>query len=318
MIGLIPVFDGHCDTLLLLEFFKSPAGSLRKNKLHVSLEEYAAFSPAAQFFAIFGEPKFLPGKDIYTALRDRFYSELALAGDRMVHCRTAADAERAAAEGKLAAFLSVEDAALIDCERGLEAAYADGVRAVNITWNHPNELSGTNAQETDRGLSEAGRSFVRRCGELGVIVDVSHLSDPGFWDLVDCSAKPFVATHSNARALCPHPRNLTDDMFKALRDIGGTAGLNLWTEFLAAEKGEPVTVETCVRHVEHFLDLDGENTVALGSDFDGCSTLPEGISGIGGWALVWEALEKRGYSRELLEKLFYRNLMRVVSQVCNT
>lgn len=315
---MIPVFDGHCDTLLMLEFLKAPAGSLRRNDRHVSLEGYEAFAPAAQFFAIFGEPQFLPGKNVYTALRDRFYAELALAEDRMVHCRCAADAEKAADEGKLAAFLSVEDAALIDCERGLEAAFADGVRAINVTWNHPNELSGTNANEPDRGLSEAGRSFVRHCGELGVIVDVSHLSDPGFWDVIDCAEKPPVATHSNSRALCPHPRNLTDDMFKALRDIGGTAGLNLWTEFLAGEKGERVTVDTCVRHIEHFLDLGGENTVALGSDFDGCDTLPEGIKGIGGWALVWEALEKRGYPRELLEKIFYRNLMRVVKQVCNT
>ena len=169
-------------------------------------------------------------------------------------------------------------------------------------------------QETERGLSEKGKDFVRRCDELGILVDVSHLSDPGFWDVIETSKNPIIASHSNSRAVCGHTRNLTDDQFRALRDKGGTTGLNLYTQFLGEDK---VTVETCVRHIEHFLDLGGEKTIAIGGDLDGCDTLPEGMTGVDGTALVYQALADRGYPKALLDDIFYNNLMRVVREVCD-
>lgn len=311
---MIPVFDGHCDTLFLLEITNSPYGALKSNKFHVDLDRLGAYSPSAQFFAVWGEKDMFPGEGVFKRLTKRFFKEAELAADKLMHCRSASDAEKAKQSGKIAAFLSVEGAELIDCERGLDAAYDKGVRAVTLTWNNPNELSGTNINDSERGLSAAGRSFVRRCQSLGVIVDVSHLSDPGFWDVIDIAEKPVIASHSNSRAVCKHTRNLTDEQFKAIRDTGGTVGINLFSDFLC-EKPESADIDTCIRHIEHFLNLNGEKTLALGADFDGCMALPEGINGVQGWSLIYNELKNRGYGEKLLNDIFYNNLMRVVQSI---
>ena len=233
--------------------------------------------------------------------------------DRIALCVTARDCRTAWEAGKVAAFLSVEGAELLDCDLDrLRQARAMGVRAVNLTWNYANALSGSNLEETDRGLSAQGREFVREMGRLGVLVDVSHLSDPGFWDVAELAQGPFFASHSNSRALHFHPRNLTDDQFTAIMEHHGTVGLNLAAQFLP---GAP-TLDDVVRVLEHFLDLGGEDTVALGGDWDGIQRAPAGVEDITGWAAFYRRLEDLGYSRELLEKLFYKNLMRVVERVC--
>ena len=311
---MIPLFDGHCDTLLNLELRRMPVGSLAKNNLHINLERYGSYAPAAQFFAVFGMKVFMPDGDIFDRLSGRLFAEVEANPDKIRFCTCAADAQAAAAEGKLAAFLSVEGAELLDCGARLEEAHERGVRAITLTWNNATEIAGTNVQETERGLSEKGKDFVRRCDELGILVDVSHLSDPGFWDVIETSKNPIIASHSNSRAVCGHTRNLTDDQFRALRDKGGTTGLNLYTQFLGEDK---VTVETCVRHIEHFLELGGEKTIAIGGDLDGCDKLPEGMTGVDGTALVYQALADRGYPKALLDDIFYNNLMRVVREVCD-
>ena len=158
-------------------------------------------------------------------------------------------------------------------------------------------------------LAHFGCRGLKLALELGLAVDVSHLSDPGFWDVEKLAKGPFIASHSNSRAIHGHPRNLTDDMFRAIRDHGGSVGINLYALFLGEEK---VTVETVLRHVDHFLDMGGEKTLAIGGDLDGCDRLPEGISGIQDVHLVRDALRDRGYEEALLDDIFYQNLMRVL------
>ena len=313
---MIPLFDGHCDTLLMLELTNAPCGALLKNGLHVALERCKNYSPQAQFFAVFGEKSFFPGSSVFERLSRRLFAEIEANQDRIAFCTCSDDTENAHENGRLAAFMSVEGAELIDCERGLEKAVEAGVRAVNITWNHANELSGSCVEDSSRGLSDAGHGFVKSCGRLGVIVDVSHLSDAGFWDVINTSERPVMASHSNSRALCTHPRNLTDEQFKAVRDMGGTVGLNLFSDFLGNMSDE-ITTDTCIRHIEHFLELGGEKTVALGGDLDGCDKLPKGFEGIQSWKILYDALGARGYSTELLGDIFYNNLMRVVKNVCD-
>jgi membrane dipeptidase len=144
-----------------------------------------------------------------------------------------------------------------------------------------------------------------------MLVDVSHLSDPGFWDVAEELSGPFFASHSNARAVFSHPRNLTDEQFTAIIDHNGVVGLNLYANFL----GERADLDTAIAHLEHWLELGGERTVALGGDLDGCSSLPEGITGIQDLDRLWELLQ-RNYSEALVRALFFENLMRVVSEVC--
>lgn len=308
------LFDGHCDTLLGLlggpHSKPVPVGGLYENELHIDLKRGLELGTYAQTFAIFGVKEM--GFDVFDTLHSRFLKELEINADVMAFCRTRKEAEDAAKSHKVAAFLSVEGAEVLSCDtKKLEQAAEAGVRAFGICWNRANELTGTNAQEPDRGLSEKGKDYLRLAMELHMVADVSHLSDPGFWDVEKLAKGPFVATHSNARAIHNHPRNLTDDMFRAIRDHGGTAGLNLYATFLGEET---VTVETALRHIDHFLNLGGEKTLAIGGDLDGCEALPEGMHGVQDVHLIREALELRGYPEVLLDDIFYHNLMRVIPE----
>ena len=307
------VFDGHCDTILRCYL---EGGGFRERPGHLDLTRTRKFSRYAQFFACFGEPEDMPGRPLWEVFQEEvalFRREMEQNADRVVFCRSGREAEAAFAGGRAAAFLSAEGAELLDCDLDkLRQAHAWGVRAVNLTWNHANDLSGSNAEETDRGLSAQGRAFVDQMGRLGMLVDVSHLSDPGFWDVAERVDGPFLASHSNSRAVFSHPRSLTDAQFTAIIDHNGVAGLNLYARFL----GERADVDTVVAHLEHWLELGGEQNVCLGGDLDGCSLLPEGIKGIQDLDRLWERLLQRNYSEALLRALFFENLMRVVSEVC--
>ena len=308
------LFDGHCDTILRCYL---EGGGLRRQAGHLDLERRRGKGRWAQFFATFGSPEDMPGRSLWEVFLEEyalFRSEVDANADLVVFCRTGAEAQAAFAAGKTAAFLSAEGAELLDCDPDkLRLAHRMGVRAVNITWNHPNALSGTNAEEPDRGLSEQGRAFVKTMGELGMLVDVSHLSDPGFWDVMEVTDRPVVATHSNARAIFPHPRNLTDAQLTAIINTNGVAGLNMYAGFL----GDDPDFDTVVSHLEHFLALGGENNVSMGGDWDGITQMPRGMSGIQDMEKLYEHLLRRNYSESLLEKVFYSNLMRVVNEVCS-
>lgn len=306
-------FDGHCDTVLRC-YLKGE--HLADSTGHWNLDKISSFTEAAQFFACFGEPEDMPGRALWNVFQeevDLLRREIAQNRDRIVLCTTAGEMETAWKNGEVAAFLSVEGAELLDCSIDkLRIAHQMGVRAVNITWNHSNVLSGSNVEEPNRGLSRQGQEFVREMNRLGVLIDVSHLSDPGFWDVVEITNAPIIASHSNSRFCHFHTRNLTDEQFTAIIELNGAVGLNLCPEFL----GEPATIDCVRRHLDHFLELGGENTVALGGDWDGISRLPEGMKDITGWAELYHCLEALSYPKALLDKLFYKNLMRVVRQVC--
>ena len=206
----------------------------------------------------------------------------------------------------MAALLSIEGAELLNCRiERIETVAQWGTRLMNLTWNFPNAISGTNLRETDRGLSAYGRDFVREMEDNQIYADVSHLSDAGFWDLVRIARKPIVASHSNSRYLCGHSRNLTDDMFRAIRDSGGVVGMNFYRAFVG--EGE----DALVAHVEHFLELGGEKTVCFGGDLDGCDVLAGGLQGVQDVPIIYEVLRRRGYSEALLEDLFWNNLRRL-------
>ena len=215
----------------------------------------------------------------------------------------------AMAAGKAAAFLAIEGAEAVREDPGLlEAAYEKGVRMVSLVWNLPNGLSGS--CQTGEGLTEKGKRFFRRAQKLGMLVDVSHLSEKGFWDMAELAEKPIVASHSDSFAVCPHPRNLTDAQFQAICDLGGTAGLNLYGPFLT--DGPRVTFDDLRRHLDHFLDLGGEGHLALGADLDGCSVLPEGFAALNDYETLGRYLADAGYPDETIQNLFCNSLMKVV------
>ena len=306
---MIPYFDAHCDTISCC---LNIGWSLRSNPGQLDLERCRAFSRRAQFFALYHNPDRAPADGLWAQclrMHDRFLKEMADNADLVRHCRTAGEVNTAIADGRIAALLSVEGADLLDCDADrIDTAALWGVRLLNPVWNHPNILCGTNKHDTDRGLSRQGRDFVRRLEEHRIYADVSHMSDPGFWDLIHMAHRPVVASHSNSRAICPHPRNLTDDMFRAIRDSGGVVGINLYRDFV----GDTGSMEELAAHVEHFLALDGEKTLCIGGDLDGCEPLAAGMRGVQDVPQLYAALQQRGYSEELLEDIFWNNLMRIL------
>lgn len=306
--GSIPYFDGHCDTVSECTHRR---WSLRESRGQLDLKRLGRFQKAAQVFAIFAPAAWFPEGTLFDECRaqhDVFVRQLAKNADLAVRCRTGADIAAANQTGKTAALLSIEGAELIDCDpEKLETAACWGVKLINITWNYKNALSGSNVEQPDRGLTDRGRAFAREASRLGILMDVSHLSDPGFWDLAEMGLGPIVATHSNARALCGHPRNLTDDMFRAIRDSGGAVGFNMCTDFV----GGACSLEDGVRHIEHFLALGGEKTLALGGDWDGCE-LSFGWKGVQDLPALWDALADRGCGQALLEDIFFNNWLRVL------
>ena len=326
---MIPYFDAHCDTVYrcletgetsALDYgdsreeqcrYYAASAHLRKNGGHIDLERSRQFSRCAQFFALFHDAAYAPADGLWAQCRrmhDFFLREMADNADIVCHCRTGREVDEAAAAGKTAALLSIEGADLLDCDvHKVETVAHWGVRLLNPVWNRANVLSGTNAEEPERGLSATGRDFIHVLEEHAIYPDVSHLSDAGFWDLVHIARRPIVASHSNARAVCPHRRNLTDDQFRAIRDSGGVAGLNLYLDFV----GQP-TMDALVAHVEHFLALDGEKTLCLGGDLDGCEALAAGMAGMQDVPKLYEALKARGYGDALLEDIFWNNLRRLI------
>ena len=319
----IPYFDAHCDTIWrcmaasggddgagLPPTLQTGSGLLR-NEGHVDLTRDALFARRGQFFALYDDVKRLPDGTAWRRccqMHDWFTAQLAENSGRIALCRSGAEADAAVAAGKTAAFLSVEGADLLDCGiEQLQTAAGWGVRLVNMVWNHANVLGGSCADDPDRGLSPQGRNFLRELERLGVYADVSHLSDPGFWDVFRMTERPMVASHSDARALCPHRRNLTDDMFRAVRDTGGVVGLNLYRDFVGG-----ASMDALVAHAEHFLSLGGEKTLCIGGDLDGSRTLAAGMRGMEDVPQLYRALEKRGYGKALLEDIFWNNLRRLL------
>ena len=304
----IPYFDGHCDTIYEC---MGKGRSLRENSGHVDLMRGQRYGRRAQFFALFDNVRELPEGTAWTKLcqmHDWFCAQAAENADVMALCRTGAEVDAAAAQHKTAALLSIEGADLLDCDMAhLETAASWGVRLLNPVWNNANALCGTCAQEPERGLSARGVEFVARMEELGIHTDVSHISDAGFWDVLRRTKRPVVVSHSNARAICPHRRNLTDDMFRAIRDTGGVVGINPYADFVGGD-----TMEQLIAHIERFLSLDGEKTVALGGDLDGCEALAAGFSGVQDVVKLYQALEERGYPQTLLEDIFWNNWRRIL------
>lgn len=312
----IPLFDAHCDSIS--HFLVTTEDALTKSGGHLDFQRVGGFAPYAQFFALFADAS-APGPGMgerYQALLERFCCEVSENRECIVHCRTAQEACAAGEQGKIAAFLSVEGGELLDCDpEKLDVIYQDGVRAINITWNHANALSGSHKDRPEQGLTALGIRFVRRMRELGILIDVSHLSDPGFWDVLEHAPGPIVATHSNARDVFFHTRNLTDAQITAIINCRGVIGLNLYVDFMGAE---PTSVDTVIAHLEHMLALGGADTVALGGDWDGASPLVGGFRDIADWRVLYEELLRRNYSEQLIQNLFYFNLMRIVREVCGT
>lgn len=337
-VGVMKYVDMHCDTVSrLYEGRKTGMGEgLRVNAGHVDLRKMEKGGALLQNFALFvdmgkGED---PLEEVL-GMADLYYTELEANADVIAPVFCFADIERNRKAGKMSALLTVEEGGVCKGKLAyLRNLYRLGVRMMTLTWNYANEIgyparnadsgrkkdgkrSGGCVTEAGSGLTDRGREFVEEMERLGMIVDVSHLSDAGFYDVLEVAKKPFVASHSNARAVCAGRRNLTDDMIKKLAERGGVIGLNFYPDFLTEVSegtANPGTIAAITEHARHIIHVGGIDCLGLGSDFDGidghaqlpdCSYMP----------LLERALRQCGWSESEVEKIFCRNVLRVYEEV---
>jgi len=316
---MFPIIDGHTDYVLsLLEtgrdfLTESDSG-------HVDLPRARRGNVAAMLSAVFIRDAYLPEQALARTLRavDRLLETTAASGGRMQLVTNVAELERCLRDGTFGAILHFEGAEAIDPEFAvLRLGYRLGLRSLGLTWSRPNIYAeGVGPDDRGRGLTHLGRALVRACNELGVLLDVSHLNDAGFWDVIECSTQPVVASHSNCRALCPVPRNLTDEQIRALAAKGGLLGINFHVGFLraGAERPEDVSLGDVIAHIDHVAELVGVDYVAFGSDFDG-ATMPRDLPDVAALPRLVEALLRHGYDDAAVSKICYENWLRVFRTV---
>ena len=316
----IPVFDFHCDTAFaLMGSDLNSAGSLAKNDGHIDLERASTLAGYAQCFACFTtsipelmnhlSPIVVFERELATIQR-----EIDKNADRIAIAYSPAEIEENREKGMMSAVLTLEGTAGIDFNPELlEDLHMIGFRVVSLGWNEKNPLTGSNL--TGGGLTDLGREFVKEAQRLGMLVDVSHISDEGFWDIMKITQAPIIATHSNSRKLCGHSRNLTDDMFRAICETGGVAGYNMCDEFT----GKNPTIDTVCDHIFHFMDLNPSGSgIALGGDLDGINRGPEGFDGVQDWPKLSARLLQRGLDEQTVRNIFWHNAIGVMERaVCN-
>ena len=312
-----PVFDLHCDTAYaLLGEDLNQAGSLRKNKLHIDMEKASELSGYCQCFACFTtsdmeqqfhvSPVVVFEREIATIQR-----ELELNKDKIRLAYSVSDIEKNRAKGLMSAILTLEGTAGFGHDpEMLEDLSLIGFKITSLGWNESNPLTGSNI--TGGGLTDQGKAYVKEAQRLGMLVDVSHISDEGFWDIMNITEAPIVATHSNSRKICAHNRNLTDDMFKAICQTNGVAGLNMYTAFIGDESAD---IDKACDHILHFLELDPSGKhIALGGDLDGCESLPAGFDDVRGFNRLADRLQQRGLEENMILDIFWNNAIGVMER----
>lgn len=304
------ICDAHCDTIQkILDQNKE----LYENDRHVDIKRMQQAGIAVQFFAMWVQAPL--GFSRCVDMLDKFYIEQEKNSEHMDVIRCAEDIDNALQNNKIGAVLTVEGGEALDGRLSrLRALYALGVRGMTLTWNNRNLLAdGADEGEFSAGLSNFGREVVAEMNRLGMFIDVSHISERGFWEVVEASKTPVIATHSNAKALCAHRRNLSDDQIKVIINTGGAIGLNFYNEFLA--EGREAHIEDVLAHIDYMLSLGAEDVLGFGGDLDGVEELPQGFGGVQDYNLVIEGMLKMGYNESLVRKITLGNMLRYLKQV---
>jgi membrane dipeptidase len=349
--SLIPVFDGHNDVLLRLMRRPGPnperAFLEGENVGHLDWPRMRAGGFAGGFFAIFVPSEEEPGLDIDAMMAKTRYDvplppELQLtvaqkvtlqmasllmrierASDGQVEiCRSAGQIRRCIDSGVLAAILHIEGAEALDPNLNmLDVLHEAGLRSIGPVWSRSNIFGHgvpfryPSSPDTGPGLTDHGRELVRACNRLRVMIDLSHLNEKGFWDVAKLSDAPLVATHSNAHAICPHSRNLTDGQLSAIAESRGMVGVNFATAFIRRDgRRDPnTTLQDMIRHIDHLIGQVGVGGVGLGSDFDG-ATIPVAIGDVRGLPRLVDAMRKHGYDEATLRRICFENWIDVLER----
>lgn len=319
------LIDMHCDTIWKLMDVDKGA-DLMDNHCSVSIPFMKEAGTKAQFFACFTCLKDFEDKGEYEGCYGRVQEMIAYLEqqtqkyqEQIGIVKSYQEMQKNEEEGKISAVLTVEEGGVLNgkMER-LDALYERGIRLMTLMWNFENCIGNPNSKDAaamDQGLKAFGIDVVRRMDELGMIIDVSHASDGSFWDVLKYSEKPVVASHSNCRALCDHPRNLTDEMIRSLAKTGGAAGINFYGRFLGTGEADS-RIDAMAAHILHMIQIGGSGFPAIGTDFDGFDA--EGIleiPDVSAMERLWDALKKAGVSESQLDLIWGGNAERVMREV---
>ena len=307
------MIDLHCDTIMQL-LDHPDSGDLYRNTWKIDIEKLQKAHSKVQDFALFinlGETNDPYGR--YEEMRNLCTTQIHLYGEHIQHVLSYQDVESVYESGKIGALMSIEEGGVLggDLDK-LKQAYQDGVRLITLTWNYPNGLGEPHCGEQHKKLTPKGIEFVEAMQDLGIIVDCSHLNDAGTEQLGDILDVPFIASHSNAREVTAHTRNLPDNLIKLIANKGGVIGLNFAQSFLGTS---PVSrIEDIVKHGLYLINKGGEDVVALGTDFDGIKPNTE-IKDTSEMYRLYDAFKEAGLSVEQCEKLFWKNADRLLKEI---
>ncbi len=308
------IVDAHCDTITEL---LQNGQELRQNNCHIDINRLKQYNGYVQFFAAFISPDQarMGALSCVLSIIDKLYLEIENNKNDIMLCRNYSDITHALQNKKIAAVLSIEGGEALEGNiSALRMLYELGVRAMTLTWNPRNQLAdGVGEKNTGGGLTSFGREVVGEMNRLGMLVDVSHISEAGFWDVINLTSAPIIASHSNAKKICGHARNLTDEQLLALKKNGGVPGLNLYPVFLS--NSGKASIKDAIDHIEYILALTDENTLGLGADFDGIDSTPEGLEGVQHMGTLFNELLRLNYSEDIVRKIAGENFLRVIKDV---
>lgn len=317
--------DLHCDTIYAL-MNKKPClnksihikneENLYENTLSVDLKKLNSAHSLAQFFALFID-KSETKTPLKTCLKmlDFFYNELEKNKNYIGLAKNYQDILKNNNNNKLSALLTIEGGEALEGDLyNLRNFYRLGIRLITLTWNFPNEIGFPNCKKEymSKGLTPFGFETIEEMNKLGMLIDVSHLSDAGFWDIANNSKKPFIASHSNARFITNHPRNLTDSMIKSLSEKGGIIGINFERTFLG--ENNYGRISEMITHIKHIKKVGGIDCISIGSDFDGVE-IPSEIKNSSEICKLTTALQRENFTENEIEKILYKNALRVITEI---
>lgn len=309
------VIDFHCDTISKLMDNRG-ISELKSNNFSIDIEKLKNGDNLAQFFALFLNLKHVKDPLEYClSMLDKFYMEMEKNEDSIALVKSYDELINNKKKNKLSAFLTIEEGGVLKGELyNLRNFYRLGVRLITLTWNYPNEIGFPNSKKEymGKGLTNFGYEVIEEMNRLNMIIDVSHLSDKGFYDVLKLSKKPFIASHSNSRFITDHPRNLTDSMIKDLSNIGGIMGINFYNRFLG--ESDISKIDDMLLHMKHIYNVGGIDVIALGSDFDGIECEVE-MKDTSEMYKLQDKLKKSGFSEDNIEKIFYKNALRIIKDI---
>jgi membrane dipeptidase len=307
------IVDAHCDTALRALYNNA---DLYENSFHIDLKRLLATGKRVQFFAAFVHPAAYRNNALTRVLSiiDTIFEAEEKYSDKIAVCRNSNDIDLALESGKIAALLSIEGGECLNGELAiLRQLYRLGVRSMLLTWNNRNLLADGAEEAYGSGLSAFGRKVVEEMERLGMIVDVSHLCEASFNDVLEIAKKPVIASHSNSKALCNHVRNLSDRQLAEIKANGGVIGINFCPCFL--NNKDNASLDDIINHIEHICSVTGEDHIGIGSDFDGIDQTPLSMEGTQCIPAIFERLAQLNYSNNFIEKFAGLNFLRIIRQV---